>query len=95
MNNVKLTGRLTKAPFFADKGWVGCTLAVDQEGTDFKLWVPLFVPKTWAAQFQNLSGDEVFTIEGMLDAKKDKTLQVKVLTAAKANASPVFQGPSF
>src|SRR6185503_8441938 len=89
MNEVKLTGTLTKEPYQAAKGWVGATLAVKKTGTDYTLWVNLYAPAGDAAKaFFGAQKNEHFSIEGELDESKDKDgnkrLQVKVLRAKRA-----------
>jgi hypothetical protein len=87
MNQVKLSGTLTRDPFKADKGWVGATLAVVKPGTTYALWVSLYVPSGEASKMiGKLHKDDILTVEGELDEGKDKDgvkkLQVKVLNAS-------------
>lgn len=87
MNQVKLSGTLTRDPFKADKGWVGATLAVPKAGTTYSLWVSLYVPSGEAAKMiGKLHKDDILTVEGELDEGKDKDgakkMQVKVLAAS-------------
>lgn len=90
MNEVKLKGKLTKAPWFADKGWASCTLSVTRPGTTFSLWVPLYVPSKLAPDLKKMAITDDLEVIGELDQKKDKTFQVKV-TGIKitAGAAPV------
>jgi len=88
MNKVQLTGTLTKEPYQAAKGWVGATLAVKKSGTDFKEWIPLYVPSGDAAKaFAGAQKNEVFHVEGEWDSKKDDQgnvkAQVKVFSASR------------
>lgn len=78
MNEVKLSGTLTKAPYFADKGWASCTLAISRPGTTFSLWVPLYVPSKIAPELKKLAITDVLEVIGEIDQTKDKKLQVKV-----------------
>ena len=90
MNETKVSGKLTKAPYFSDKGWASCTLAIPKEGTNFSLWVPVYVPAKLAPQLKNLMLTDVVEVVGELDQTKDKKLQIKALgISVKKGAAPV------
>ena len=84
MNQVKISGTLTKAPYFADKGWCAGTLAVEKPGSTYKLWVPFYCPAAVAESLKGAQANEGFILEGELDeGKRDdkKFLQLRVKKA--------------
>lgn len=79
MNSLTIEGTLTKAIYRSEKGWAAFTLSVPKKGSSFSVWVPVYVPSDVAASIESLKmgAKSVLVVEGELDQKKDKTLQVK------------------
>jgi hypothetical protein len=94
MNEVRISGTLTKEPYKSAKGWMSATLAVSKSGTDFKLWVNLYVPANLSKALDGAQKNEAFEVVGELDETKDqqgnKRMQVKaqrINRAAPVNSS--------
>ena len=87
MNSVKIQGKLTKEIFRADNGWAAFTLSVEKKGSTYSTWVPVYVPSGVASSLENmrLTMKSVLIVEGELDQKKDKTLQVKAVSIRVAD----------
>ena len=90
MNETRVSGKLTKAPWFSEKGWASCTIAIPREGTTFSIWVPVYVPAKLAPQLKNLMLTDVVEVVGELDQTKEKKLQIKALgISVTKGAAPV------
>jgi hypothetical protein len=88
MNEVRISGTLTREPYKSPKGWMNATLAVNRAGTDFKLWVSLYVPANLSKAFDGAQKNEAFEVVGELDETKDqqgvKKMQVKAIRIKRA-----------
>jgi len=90
MNEVRISGTLTKEPYKSAKGWMAATLSVAKTGTDYKLWVNLYIPAGDAAKaLEGAQKNEAFEVTGELDETKDqqgvKKIQVKVRAIKRAS----------